>query len=117
MDKLKTPPKNTLHVNRWTELPNCLEPAQYCYSKDGKEVYFTTSKKARQVLEGLMQRPIACASKCRISHYVSVFKRDHGLEIHMTMYRPEGNTPQGGESFGVYTLKSNIERVSDKEAA
>ena len=115
MDKQATAPSNTLHVNRWTDLPDRLDPARYRFIKNGEVHEFTAHKKARQVIEGLMIRPIACASKCRISHYVSLFKRDNGIDIDMTMYRPKDGSPQGGGGFGVYTLQSKIERVSDYE--
>ena len=116
MDKSNTPPKNTLHVNRWTDLPDTNAPARYYFIKDDKRYEFTASNKLRVVLEGLMKQPIACASKCRISQYVSNLKRDHGVDIETVMYSAQNPTPQGGESFGVYFLHTKIERVSDIES-
>ena len=109
IQKNSQPPANTLHVNRWSDLPDCTEPAVYRIHGDGSSVLFSVSKKRRQVLEGLMQRPLACSSKCRLSQAVLTLRRDCGLVIEMRMF--DGSEASDGDRFGIYFLKSEIERV------
>jgi hypothetical protein len=111
------PPANTLHVNRWTDLPDTVAPAKYLASHNGAETLFTASKKMRQVLEALRQRPLACASRCRLSHYVSLLRRDCGIEIEMEMFRGDPHNSQGGQAFGIYRLQSTVILVGESEAA
>ena len=103
------PPSNTLHVNRWSDLPDCMEPAVYRVQCGDGTVLCSISKKTRQVLEGLMRQPLACSSKCRLSQAVLTLRRDYGLVIDMQMY--EGSETSDGDRYGVYFLKSKIERV------
>ena len=115
--QIKRPPADTLHVNRWTDLPDATAPAKYLARTDGKETLFTASKKTRMVLEALRQRPLACASRCRLSHFVSLLRRDCGLEIEMTMFKGDPENSQGGQAFGIYELKSTVILVGESEAA
>ena len=103
------PPENTLHVNRWSDLPACTEPAVYRVQCGEEAVLFSIAKKARQVLEGLMHQPLACSSKCRLSQAVLKLRREYGLDIHMQMY--DGSESSDGDRYGVYFLKSKIEKV------
>lgn len=110
----KKPPRNTLHVNRWSELPDCVDPHTYQTVKpDGAFSKFTVSKKSRKVLEGLIKQPVACASKCRLSHFVMLLRRDFNLDIEMKMFKGETE----GESYGVYFINSKVQRVMESEAA
>ena len=103
----KVSPSNTLHVNRWDDLPDDIKPATYrIINTDHK---FTVQKKTRQTLDGLIKQPVACASKCRISDRVLLLRRDYGLNIEMEMFQSDGDTQ--GESFGVYFLESKVERI------
>lgn len=104
---IEQPPLNTLHVNRWDELPDCKEPAMYSVTVNGEPKTILVSKKNRQVLEGLINQPVACASKCRLSDNVLHLRRDHGLDIEMKMYKSTDKS--GGESYGVYFLNSEVE--------
>ena len=100
-------PSNTLHVNRWDELPDTVKPATYRVVETNRK--FTVQKKTRQTLEGLRNQPVACASKCRISDRVLLLRRDCGLNIEIEMFQSDGDTQ--GESFGVYFLESKVERI------
>lgn len=105
------PPLNTKHIDKWPELPDCKEPAMYSVIVNGERRTFLVSKRKRQVLEGLINYPIACASKCRLSDSVLHLRRDFGLDIEMKMYQSADESD--GESYGVYFLKSAVERVEE----
>ena len=109
----KLSPVNTLHVNRWDDLPDDIKPATYRVVETNHK--FTVQKKTRQTLEGLINQPVASASKCRISDRVLLLRRDCGLNIEMEMFRGDGTTQ--GENYGVYFLKSEIERVGVRDAS
>lgn len=103
------PPSNTLFADGWDDLPDTTHPA--AYRIEGQDQTFTVRKKTRQVLEALMRQPVACASRCRISDRVLLLRRDNGLTIKMTMFPGDGTSQ--GEAFGVYFLKSEIERAEE----
>ena len=109
----KKTPVNMLHANRWDEFPDTVKPATYRIV--GTDHKFTIQKKTRQTLEGLINQPVACASKCRISDRVLLLRRDCGLNIEMEMFRGDGGSQ--GENYGVYFLKSEIERVGVRDAS
>ena len=106
------PPANTIHVSRWDDLPDEIKPATYRVIDTGHT--FTVQKKTRQTLEGLIRQPVACASKCRVSDRVLLLRRDCGLNIEMEMFKGDGHSQ--GESYGVYFLKSKVERIGDSSA-
>ena len=100
-------PANTLFANRWNDLPDSVKPVTYRIA--GANGKFTVQKKTLQVLEALMIQPVACGSRCRISDRVLLLRRDCGLTIEMKMYKGDGTSQ--GENYGVYFLKTEIERV------
>jgi hypothetical protein len=108
---IEQPPLNTKHISKWSELPDCKDPAMYSIIVNGERRTFLVSKKKRQVLEGLIHHPLACASKCRLSDCVLHLRRDYGLDIEMKMYQSADESD--GESYGVYFLKSEVERVEE----
>ena len=109
----KKPPVNTLHANRWDEFPDTVKPGTYRVIDADRT--FTVRKKTRQTLEGLLNQPVACASKCRISDRVLILRRDCGLNIEMEMFQGDGTSQ--GENYGVYFFKSEIERVGVRDAS
>lgn len=104
------PPKNTLRVLAWRDLPDATTLASYAFTDSaGKEHGLTTSKKCRCVLEGLMQGPIYCAGVARVSSCVEILRNDHGLDIETRKYKAgEGLSDQS--RFGVYFLRSEVSR-------
>jgi hypothetical protein len=109
------PPENTLRVYRWDDLPAAVEPALYQVTDPGQGPRtITVSKNTRRVLEGLMRSPLYAASYCRLSDKVLPLRRDHGVDIVCTFYRNDEDT--GRERYGVYTLVSNVERISGEAA-
>lgn len=113
-DHFERPPANALRVNKWADLPDTTEACAYQYW-DGDELSsFVVSKHDRQVLEGLIRRPVYAASFARVSD--CVFRlRGIGLHIETKMFRNDPET--GRQRFGVFFLLSSVKRMSDKEAA
>lgn len=114
--KDNTPPANAKRVYRWADLPPATDRASYIVINPGEEPReISVARHQRQVLEGLLAGPIYAASYCRISDQVLPLRRDHGIEIECTMYR--GDPETGRERYGVYSLKSLVERSPEMEAA
>ena len=109
----KVSPSNTLHANRWSDLPDMTE--QVTYRVIDTDHHFTVRKKTRQTLEALLKQPVASASKCRISDRVLILRRDCGLDIKTETFKGDGTSES--ESFGVYFLKSKIEKVGVCDAS
>lgn len=98
------PPKNTLRVNAWLDLPAPRTAAIYSFKDSiGNDHTITVDKNRRRVLEGLMLSPIYCASMARLSCYVAYLRHCHGLNIETIEYKGEGQP-----LYGVYFLRSNV---------
>lgn len=109
------PPSNAKRIYRWADLPDAMEPALFRITDAGQEPReIVASKHKRQVLEGLMQHPLYAASYCRLSDQVLPLRRDDGVDIACEMYRNDPET--GRQRFGVYVLRSTVERVDIGEA-
>jgi hypothetical protein len=110
------PPSNARRVFRWNDLPETTGYAWFRVTAPGAEPRkILVRNHQRQVLEGLMQAPIYAASYCRISDQVLSLRRDHGLDIECEMYRNDPET--GRERYGVYVLRSKVERIEMEAAA
>ena len=110
------PPPNAKRVYRWDDLPPTLDAALYSVADgDGEVRIISASRRKRQVLEGLMRAPLFAASYCRISDKVLPLRRDDGIDIECEMYRNDPET--GRERYGVYVLKSKVERIDQEGAA
>ena len=107
-------PRNTLYVQRWADLTSKTEPARYrVEDEDGSSHTITVSKNMRRILDTLMLRPIYCASRCRISHYVNVMRHELSVKIETDRYK---NDPASGRmSYGVFRLVSKISQVDERE--
>lgn len=104
------PPKNAQRIYRWADLPNTIRPESYRVTDPGQEPrIITVSRHKRQVLEGLMRAPMFSASYCRLSDNVLPLRRDHGVDIECDLYKNDLET--GRNRFGVYVLKSKVERI------
>ncbi len=110
------PPSNAKRIYRWADLPDATEPALFRITDPGHEPrVIGASKHKRQVLEGLMQHPLYAASYCRLSDQVLPLRRDDGVDIACEMYRNDPET--GREKYGVYVLKSKVERIDSGRTA
>ena len=104
-----TAPANAWDVTKWADLPDKTAQARYRIVREGKRNRIVTvSKKRRQVLEGLMQRPVISASRARLSDKVLHLKREIYVDIETLVYANE----EGGE-FGVYFLKCDVQYLGD----
>lgn len=113
---VERPPSNSKRVYRWTDLPNHTDGALYRVTDPGKEPREIFARKHKQqVLEGLMQSPLYAASYCRLSDQVLPLRRDDGIEIECKLYQSDAET--GRQKFGVYFLKSKVERIRNGEAS
>ena len=107
------PPANSLRVNKWANLPNAIETCAYEFWDGDEWSPFSLSSHDRQVLEGLMQRPVFAASFARVSD--CVFRlRKIGLHIETKMYRNDPET--GRQRYGVFFLVSEVKRASQEAA-
>ncbi|MEX0349858.1 MAG: hypothetical protein AB3N15_10590 [Paracoccaceae bacterium] len=107
-------PSNTLYVEAWHNLPPLTEPATYeVTDKDGETHIIHVSKLRRRVLEALMKQPTYCASRCRLSQYVSFLKHEDKVDIATDLYSNDSAT--GRMTYGVYRLISKVRRLADKE--
>ena len=112
----KTPPANAQRVYRWDDLPGATDLATFRVTdndQDAREI--VVSNHQRQVLEGLMKRPLYAASYCRLSDQVLPLRRDHGIDIECEMYANDPET--GRQRYGVYFLKSKVTRTETGEVA
>lgn len=108
----KTPPRSAKRVFRVADLPNRRAPARYSITREnGRTEAYVIDKRRRQVLDLLIDGPVYCASPVRLSDIVHVLKREVGLEVH-TEYYP-GDRGNGIGAYGVYFLKSLVERFDD----
>ena len=113
--KEQKPPSNAKRVYRWNDLPSATDYAWFRVTGSGQEPRdILVRYHQRQVLEGLIQSPIYAASYCRISDQVLPLRRDHGVSIECEMFTNDPET--GRQRFGVYTLRSKVERI-DLEAS
>lgn len=112
----KTPtkePRNTLYVQRWADLANQTEAARYLVEdENGDSHTITVSKNMRRILDTLMLRPIYCASRCRVSHYINVLRHELRVKVETDRYK---NDPASGRmSYGVFRLVSKVTRISSQ---
>ncbi|WP_299986669.1 hypothetical protein [uncultured Ruegeria sp.] len=108
------PPVNALSADAWRDFPNKIEPAQYLVENDNGESHvITVSKNMRRVLEALIQRPVYCASRCRIGHYVHLMRHDKRVEIVTDEY--SNDSQSGRMRFGIFTLISKVTRIDGRE--
>lgn len=104
------PPAASRRVYAWKDLPFPTDAGLFRVTEAGQEPReFVASNNLRRVLEGLICHPIYAASYCRISDQVLPLRRDHGIDIECKMYRNDPET--GRERYGVYFLKSKVERI------
>lgn len=98
------PPANALSVDNWDDLPKTDTLFRYRVERNGKRNRIVeVSKKRRRVLEGLMNRPVMCASRARISDKVLHLKRQSFMDIETIEYANED-----GEVHGIYFLRCNV---------
>ena len=105
------PPLDVHDVNSWRELPATIKPAKYrICNENGKEITAYISKKQRQVLEAVMQKPVVAASRCRISNCISLLKNNYGVQIDTLMFE------SGEGCYRIYFLKSDVECISENRS-
>jgi hypothetical protein len=98
------PPVNALTVHSWASLPPARGIQAFKITNPSGAVRTMRIEQHRlQVLLGLMNQPVRCASFARISQYVGHLKHDHGVLIHTERY--------DSNAFGIYFLVSKIERI------
>ena len=109
------PPANTKRIPSWKVFKGGTKPARFRVTTEGAEPRVITVKsKVRQVLEGLMSAPLMSASYCRLGNQVMYLRRDHGVDILTELYPGDDDT--GRQHYGVYFLKSKVERLDDEVA-
>ena len=107
-------PTNAQRINRVRDLPDTRSPAVYLVANgDEKPARKQLTKRQRQVTEALMDGPIYCASFIRLSDTVLIL-RERGIDIETEMFR--GNPGTDTFKFGVYRLRSKIQRASEVTA-
>ena len=110
------PPANAQRIYKVAQLPPLRGPATFVIHTDaGEPRHIILSKRQRQVLELLMKAPVYCASPVRISDMVFVLREDVGICIETKMY--PGDEETGAGSYGVYFLRSRVERAEQREEA
>ena len=115
-DQDDQPPANTQRISVRAQMPQERTSAVYVITNDGKEPRTVTlQKNKRQIMDLLLQGPVFCASPVRISDIVFILKREIELDVETKMY--PGDPTTGAGDYGVYFLKSHVERISDLEAA
>lgn len=110
------PPPNARRVYRWDDLPRATGFARFRVTDPGQDPReISVRNNQRRVLEGLMKSPVYAASYCRISDQVLPLRRDHGVDIECQMY--SGDEETGRQRFGVYVLRSKVERINMEASA
>ena len=113
----KTPHGNTQYPQGWNQLLQAAEPETWLIEPVELEPFkITLAKGTLRVFKTLVNGPLACPSRLRISDRVLILRRDYGLKITTEMY--PGNGHSECQRFGVYFLQDKAIRVSlNKEAA
>lgn len=107
-------PRDTLYVQRWADLPALTETAEFEITNgDGDSHIIHVNKNMRRVLEALRKCPIYCASRYRVSHYVSLLRHEKRVEIETDRYSNDPDT--GRLTYGVFRLVSKVKRVGSQE--
>lgn len=109
-----SPPPNTLSADRWQDFHSGTELAHYLIEDDnGRSHVITANKLMRRVLETLVQRPVFCASRCRVGHYVDLLRKEKRVHIETDWYSNDKAT--GRMRYGVYRLVSKVTRIDGQE--
>ena len=104
------PPKNTLRVQSWRDLPKERSTARYeVRAADGKARVITLKSGNRVILDALIDRPLFCASPVRISDRVCILRHEYGVPIDREMY--DGDEATDGQRFGVYFIGKGVRRI------
>jgi hypothetical protein len=104
------PPKNTLRVQGWKDLPKDRSTARYeIPTADGGTRVITLKSGNRVVLDALISRPLLCASPVRISDRVCILRHEYGVPIDREMY--DGDEATEGQRFGVYFIGKGVRRI------
>ena len=104
------PPKNTLRVQGWKDLPKDRSMARYeIPTADGGTRVITLKSGNRVVLDALISRPLLCASPVRISDRVCILRHEYGVPIDREMY--DGDEASEGQRFGVYFIGHGVRRI------
>ena len=102
---------NARRVTRVADLPDLKQPATYLVTNgERKPDRKVLNKRQRQVTEALMGGLLYCASPVRLSDIVLLL-RERGIDIETEMFKGDPGTDT--EKFGVYRLRSNIQRVGE----
>lgn len=110
------PTKNTLYVERWLGLNFPTDVAAFEVTNKASESHtIHVSKNMRRVLEGLMEQPLYCASRCRIGHYVDLLRKEQHVDIETDWYSSDPETNR--MRYGVYRIVSEVTRIDRAEAA
>ncbi|KIC44979.1 hypothetical protein RA28_10760 [Ruegeria sp. ANG-S4] len=113
--KTKRAPRNTRWVLKWLDLPHQIETAAYRITdQSGESRTIHVRKNKRCILDGLNERPMYCASPCRLSQYVTEFREEQGLSIETEWYSNDIST--GRKRCGVYFLRDAVARIDGQEA-
>ena len=104
------PPRNTLRVQSWRDLPKERSIARYeVPAADGKARVITLKSGNRVILDALIDRPLFCASPVRISDRVCILRHEYGVPIDREMY--DGDDATDGQRFGVYFIGKGVRRI------
>lgn len=104
------PPKNSLRVLAWRDLPKDRTPARYAIPcADGSTKEITLAKGNRIILDALIERPVYCASPVRISDRVCILRNEYGVPIDKEMYDADPATDR--QRFGVYFIGKGVRRI------
>ncbi|MEO1143784.1 MAG: hypothetical protein AAFW66_15825 [Pseudomonadota bacterium] len=104
-------------IHRVADLPYDRSPAEYLVTAENSETKTVSlQKRKRQVLDLLMQAPLYAASPVRLSDMVHLLKLEDGIDIETVMF--PGDPGTGTTRYGIYVLRSMVERLSEhREAA
>jgi hypothetical protein len=98
------PPLDFLDAQKWADFPQATGKHTFrVTSQHGATKQITVSHHTLHVLLGIMQRPVVCASRARVSQYIGKLKNELGVQIETVMY--------DGGAWGLYFLISKVELV------
>lgn len=107
---IDSPPRNTLRVNAWRDLPKDRLTARYTIpTEDGGTKEIALANGNRIVLDALLSQPVYCASPVRISDRVCILRHEYGVPIMREMY--DGDAATDRQRFGVYFIGEGVQRI------
>lgn len=99
------PPLEYLDAQKWAHFPQVEGKRTFQVTKrTGKTHKITIADHTLHVLLGVMQRPVCCASRARISQYVSRLNKVHDVQIETVMY--------DNYAWGLYFLIDKVEMIA-----